>query len=333
MVRNQLASRVWWSGLDTVGMADLRRRILSRRRATTDHAEWDCHPRPSTSRVRYCATEAVHPSPDDIYCRRLVPSWSEPNAGSDLANVKSKATKVDGGWILDGQKTWTTRGSFCTHLFGLFRSDGGQNRHKGLTYLLVPLDTPGISVRGFNRLDGDEGFAEVFFDSAFLPDELAYGSPVLGEVNAGWMVAMSSTTSERGLTLRSPGRFISTADNLLELWRNNDGAVRSPHLAPRLADAWMKAEAYRLQTLQTASASIDGVQPGAETSLVKLWWSELDIELHELALDVLGPEAEIDHAWSRGWQFSLSGPIYAGTNEIQRNIAAERLLGLPRSGS
>ena len=260
---------------------------------------------------------------EDLWCQ----GWSEPNAGSDLASLKSKATRVDGGWRLNGQKTWTTRGAFCTHLFGLFRTDPESARHKGLSYLLVPLDLDGITVRGFSRLDGDEGFAEVFFEDAFVPDELAYGSPVLGGTDGGWGVAMATTSSERGLTLRSPGRFTAAAERLLELWRERGG---SPLLRDRIISAWMKAEAYRVQTLQTVTNTVEGRPAGAETSLVKLWWSELDVELHEVAMDLLGPDAELEGPWSKGWQFSLSGPIYAGTNEVQRNIAAERVLGLPR---
>ena len=117
---------------------------------------------------------------EDLWCQ----GWSEPDAGSDLAAVSSRARRVDGGWVLDGQKTWTTRGAFCTHLFGLFRSDPASERHKGLTYLLVPLDTPGVTVRGFGRLDGDEGFAEVFFDEAFVADDAVPGGVVLGEAGA-----------------------------------------------------------------------------------------------------------------------------------------------------
>ncbi len=259
---------------------------------------------------------------EDLWCQ----GWSEPNAGSDLASVTSKARKVDGGWVLDGQKTWTTRGAFCTHLFGLFRTDPESARHKGLTYLLVPLDTPGVTVRGFGRLDGDEGFAEVFFDDAFLPDDAVPGGVVLGEPEGGWAVAMATAGSERGLTLRSPGRFVVTAERLVALAdERGDAALRR-----RAATAWMHAEAYQLQTLQTVTKLAAGAKAGAEASLTKLWWSELDIELHEIALDLLGPDAELEGPWSKGWQFSLSGPIYAGTNEIQRNIAAERLLGLPR---
>jgi alkylation response protein AidB-like acyl-CoA dehydrogenase len=258
----------------------------------------------------------------DLWCQ----GWSEPNAGSDLASVTSRARRVDGGWVLDGQKTWTTRGAFCTHLFGLFRTDPDSARHKGLTYLLVPLDTPGVTVRGFGRLDGDEGFAEVFFDEAFLPDDAVPGGVVLGEPEGGWAVAMATAGSERGLTLRSPGRFLATAERLLALAAERGDVT----LRRRAATAWMHADAYQQQTLQTVTKLAAGAKAGAEASLTKLWWSELDIELHEIALDLLGPDAELDGPWSKGWQFSLSGPIYAGTNEIQRNIAAERLLGLPR---
>jgi alkylation response protein AidB-like acyl-CoA dehydrogenase len=256
----------------------------------------------------------------DLWCQ----GWSEPNAGSDLAGVASRARRVDGGWVLDGQKTWTTRGAFCTHLFGLFRSDPDSERHRGLTYLLVPLDTPGVTVRGFGRLDGDEGFAEVFFDEAFLADDAVPGGVLLGEEGGGWGVAMATAGSERGLTLRSPGRFLATAERLLGEVRARGGAV-DPVVRRRAVEAWMKAEAYQLQTLQTVTRLAEGGKAGAEASLTKLWWSELDVELHEVALDLLGPDAELEGPWSKGWQFSLSGPIYAGTNEIQRNIAAERL--------
>ncbi|WP_018505012.1 acyl-CoA dehydrogenase family protein [Parafrankia discariae] len=261
---------------------------------------------------------------DDLWCQ----GWSEPNAGSDLASLTSAARRVDGGWVLDGQKTWTTRGAFCTHLFGLFRTVAGSTRHHGLSYLLVPLDTPGVTVRGFGRLDGDEGFAEVFFDQAFLADEAVPGGVVLGEPGNGWAVAMATAGSERGLTLRSPGRFLATANRLAGLLAERGGG--DAVLRRRVADAWMKAEAYQLHTLRAVTFLAAGEQAGPEASLSKLWWSELDVELHETALDLLGPDAERDGPWSRGWQFSLSGPIYAGTNEVQRNIAAERLLGLPR---
>jgi alkylation response protein AidB-like acyl-CoA dehydrogenase len=258
-------------------------------------------------------------SAQDLWCQ----GWSEPGSGSDLASLTSRADKVDGGWKLNGQKTWTTRGAFCTHLFGLFRTDPEAQRHKGLTYFLLPLDTPGVTVRGFARLDGDEGFAEVFFDDAFVPD-----SAVLGGVGQGWSVAMATTGSERGLTLRSPGRYTATVTRLIELAREGQPGET---LRQRLAQAWIDAEAYRLFTLKQVSDEQRGQSRVGESSLTKLFWSEMDIRLHELGLDILGPEAELEGPWSKGFQFSLSGPIYAGTNEVQKNIVAERLLGLPRA--
>ncbi|MGH9209520.1 MAG: acyl-CoA dehydrogenase family protein [Acidimicrobiales bacterium] len=294
---------------------------------------------------------------EDLWCQ----GWSEPNAGSDLAGIRALAVRTDGGWVLNGQKTWTTRGAFCTHLFGLFRTDPEAERHRGLSYLLVPLTGPGVTVRGFGRLDGDEGFAEVFFEDAFLADDAVPGGVVLGEVGQGWSVAMATTGSERGLTLRSPGRFLATAERLIELyWQRESragadarastavsaaGAGRADHaeqvnartsrsnsssLRDRVVDGWMRAEAYSLFTLDTVTRLVGGATMGAESSVNKIWWSELDCDLHQIALDLLGPDAELEGAWSKGWQFALSGPIYAGTNEIQRNIAAERVLGLPR---
>jgi alkylation response protein AidB-like acyl-CoA dehydrogenase len=260
---------------------------------------------------------------DDLWCQ----GWSEPNAGSDLASLTCRAERVEGGWVLNGQKTWTTRGAFCTHMFGLFRTDPDQQRHRGLSYLMVPLDADGVAVRGFGRLDGDEGFAEVFFDNAFIADHAIPGGIVLGEVDNGWRVAMATTGSERGLTLRSPGRFTSATARLIALAES----VAGDRIDTDLADIWMRAEAYRLFTLQTVAQLADGGSIGAESSINKIWWSELDVALNELALDLLGPEAELEQPWSKAYQFALSGPIYAGTNEIQRNIAAERLLGLPRN--
>jgi alkylation response protein AidB-like acyl-CoA dehydrogenase len=261
---------------------------------------------------------------EETWCQ----GWSEPNAGSDLAGIQSKAVRDEagGGWRLSGQKTWTTRGAFCTHLFGLFRSDPEAERHHGLTYFLVDLATPGVTVRGVERLDGDEGFAEVFLDDVFVPD-----AGVLGEPNQGWAVAMATTGSERGLTLRSPGRFLATAQRLIDLYH---ALGDDPRLRDRIVAAYVDAEAYRWQTFWTVTKLVEGVHAGAESSMVKVFWSELDVRLHELALEMLGPYADLldgdNAAWMKGYEFSLAGPIYAGTNEIQRNVIAERVLGMPR---
>ncbi len=245
--------------------------------------------------------------------------WSEPNSGSDLASVRAKAERVEGGWKLSGQKTWCTRGAFCDWMFGLFRSDPEQSRHRGLSYFMVPLDQPGVTVREVARLDGDGGFAEVFLDEVFAPD-----TDLIGEAHQGWKVAMATTSSERGLTLRSPGRFMAAAERLVELYKSNP----VPGLRDRVTQAWMDAQAYRWQTYRTVARMQARESIGAESSLTKIFWSELDVEIHELAMELKGGEA--DEAWMKGFQFALAGPIYAGTNEIQRNIIARRVLGLPR---
>jgi alkylation response protein AidB-like acyl-CoA dehydrogenase len=256
--------------------------------------------------------------------------WSEPGAGSDLAALRSRADRDEArsGWRLNGQKTWSTRAAYADWMFGLFRTDPESSRHHGLTYLLVPLDADGVTVRPIRQLDGDPGFAEVFFDDVFVPDD-----QVLGEIGQGWSVAMSTTTSERGLTLRSPGRFTAAADRLLDLARRTPDA--SARIVDDAVDAWLDADAYRLYVLDTALRALAGQQIGAESSANKLFWSDLDVRIHDSALRLLGPQGLLtegaDASWLDGYLFSLAGPIYAGTNEIQRNLVAERVLGLPRN--
>lgn len=251
-------------------------------------------------------------------------AWSEPGAGSDLAALTSRAVRTAGGWLLTGQKTWSSRAAFADRAFGLFRSDPGAPKpHQGLTYLMFDLRAPGVTVRPIGRLDGKPAFAELFLDEVFVPDE-----DVIGEPGRGWRIAMSTAGNERGLTLRSPGRFLAAANRLLGLWRAR-GAPESA--AARVADAVVGARAYQLFTYAAAARVLDGESLGPESSLNKVFWSELDLALHETALDLLGAEGEsADSPWSEGYVFSLAGPIYAGTNEIQRDIIAERLLGLPK---
>ncbi|ADJ45173.1 acyl-CoA dehydrogenase [Amycolatopsis mediterranei S699] len=249
-------------------------------------------------------------------------AWSEPEAGSDIAALRSTAVRTDGGWLLSGQKTWSSRASFADRAFGLFRTDREAERHHGLTYFMADLRAEGVTVRPIPQLDGEAGFAEIFFDEVFVPDE-----DVIGEVGQGWRVAMTTANNERGLSLRSPGRFLAAADRLVDLWRDH-GA--SPSTRDRVADAWIGARAYQLYTFGTVSRLAEGGELGPESSVNKLFWSHLDVELHETALDVLGPAAETDRAWVDGYLFSLAGPIYGGTDQIQRNTIAERLLKLPR---
>ncbi|MFE9842963.1 acyl-CoA dehydrogenase family protein [Streptomyces goshikiensis] len=253
-------------------------------------------------------------------------AWSEPEAGSDLASLTSRAVRAEGGWLLSGHKTWSSRAAFADRAFGIFRSDpAAAKAHHGLTYLMFDLRAPGVTVRPIGRLDGKPAFAELFLEEVFVPDE-----DVIGEPGQGWRIAMSTTGNERGLTLRSPGRFLAAADRLVSLWREA-GDPADTALRDRVADAVVGARAYQLFTWANASRFAAGEAIGAESSLNKVFWSRYDIALHETALDLLGADAELARgAWAEPWVFSLAGPIYAGTNEIQRDIIAERLLGLPK---
>lgn len=267
-------------------------------------------------------------SGEEIWCQ----GWSEPDAGSDLAGIRSRAVRSPSGdgWLLTGQKTWASRGAFAEWCFGLFRTDPGAERHRGLTYFLVELSTPGVTVRPIPQLDGETGFAELFFDEVFVPD-----SQVLGDVGSGWSVAMATAGSERGLSLRSPARYTEAANRLIDLYAEQlaTDPVRAARSADAVAQAWMDAETYRLSTFWTACRVLDGGSVGPEASANKIHWSETDLAIHRAALGLLGAEAErTDRGpWLDGYLFALAGPIYAGTNEIQRNVVAERMLGLPRS--
>ncbi|MGO1119254.1 acyl-CoA dehydrogenase family protein [Rhodovibrionaceae bacterium A322] len=261
-------------------------------------------------------------------------AWSEPGAGSDLASLRCSARRDGDHYVISGQKTWSTRAAFADWCFGLFRSDPDSEKHRGLTFLLLPLHSPGITLRPIPQLDGKPGFAEIFFDDVRVPVENR-----LGAEGDGWKIAMSTAGFERGLLLRSPARFQRSAEKLIALFQAHRDRV-SPDLEARVIDCWRKAEAYNIATYKTACHLAAGGKIGAEASCNKIFWSELDRELHETALEILGPLAEVrsetlasdplQHDWLGGYLFSLAGPIYAGTNEIQRNIVAERVLGLPR---
>ncbi|MEE2853370.1 MAG: acyl-CoA dehydrogenase family protein [Actinomycetota bacterium] len=252
-------------------------------------------------------------------------AWSEPESGSDLASLRSTATQTDGGWLLNGQKIWSSRAPFAERGFGLFRSDPGAERHNGLTYFMFDLKAEGVTVRPIVQLGGDTGFGEIFLDDVFVPDEDVIGTP-----HEGWRAAMSTSSNERGMSLRSPARFLATAERLVRLWKDSGSPAA---FADRVADGWIKAQAYRLQTFETVTRLALGGELGAESSVTKVFWSDLDVELHQAALDLLAADGELAGRWTEGLLFALGGPIYAGTNEIQRNIISERLLGLPREKS
>ncbi len=262
--------------------------------------------------------------------------WSEPNAGSDMANIQATAVLEGDEYVINGQKTWASRGAFAHWLFGMFRTEPDSKRHNGLTFILCPLDAPGVTVRPIDKLSGKAAFAEVFFDNARVKAENR-----LGPSGEGWSVAMATAGFERGLMLRSPARFQNTARKLVELYRETEaqGEYIDARVRDEVARCWADAEAYTLNTYQTVSRLLAGGKIGAEASLNKIFWSELDIKMHELALELLGARGELLPSapaakgvgeWLDGYIFALAGPIYAGTNEVQRNIIAERILGLPR---
>ena len=261
-------------------------------------------------------------------------AWSEPGAGSDMAAISSKAVRDGDHYVISGQKTWSSRAAFADWGFGIFRTDPESKRHKGLTFILFDLNSPGIVRRPIRQLHGDTGFAELFFDEVRVPVE----NRLAGE-GEGWNVAMATAGFERGLMLRSPGRFQATAKRLVELYREHE-AQASPAAREAVLQAWLGAQAYAWNTYAVASKIMAGGKIGAEASLNKIFWSELDRAMHRTAMQLLGAHAELKrfangaiNQWLEGYIFSLSGPIYAGSNEVQRNIVAERLLGLPRVGA
>lgn len=261
-------------------------------------------------------------------------AWSEPGAGSDMAAIQSKAVRDGDHYVITGQKTWSSRAAFADWGFGIFRTDPESKRHKGLTFILFDLNSPGITRRPIRQLHGDTGFAELFFDEVRVPVE----NCLAGE-GQGWNVAMATAGFERGLMLRSPGRFQATAKRLVELYRAHE-AEASPAAREAVIQAWGAAQAYAYNTYAVASKIMAGGKIGAEASLNKIFWSELDRSMHRTAMQILGAHAELKrfgngqiNQWLEGYIFSLSGPIYAGSNEVQRNIIAERLLGLPRVGA
>jgi alkylation response protein AidB-like acyl-CoA dehydrogenase len=265
---------------------------------------------------------------DDIWAQ----AWSEPGAGSDLAGVRATATRDGDHYILNGQKIWSSRAAFADWAFGLFRAPGSE-RHKGMSLVLFPLDAPGVTRRPIARMDGKLVFAEIFLDNVRVPV-----TDRLGDEGQGWHVCMATAGFERGLMLRSPARYQVAAAKLIALYETYKASLPAS-IADRVAQSWMDADAYALSIYSTASRLTAGGTIGPESSTNKIFWSEMDIALTQTAMDILGARAEllpgvpdaVDAGdWLEDYLFALSGPIYAGSNEIQRNIIAERMLGLPR---
>ncbi|MEU8627767.1 acyl-CoA dehydrogenase family protein [Streptomyces sp. NPDC048669] len=264
---------------------------------------------------------------EELWCQ----GYSEPDAGSDLANVRTRAVRDGGDWVVTGQKIWTSLAHEAQWCFVVARTEPGSSRHRGLSYLLVPLDGTGVEIRPIAQLTGTSEFNEVFFDGA-----RTRAGHIVGAPGDGWRVAMATLGFERGVsTLGQQVGFRRELETLIALARRN-GAAEDPLIRDRLARAWTGLETIRCNALRMLDGVTAGA-PGPEASIGKIFWATWHRELGELAMSVLGAGGmtaagepyELDD-WQRLFLFSRSDTIYAGSNEIQRNIIAERVLGLPK---
>jgi alkylation response protein AidB-like acyl-CoA dehydrogenase len=265
---------------------------------------------------------------EEIWCQ----GYSEPNAGSDLANVQTRAERDGDDWVLNGQKVWTSGAAWSDWCFVVCRTDPDpKTRHRGLSYILCPMDQPGVEVRPIVQMTGDAEFSEVFFNDARTPAE-----NLVGEVNGGWAVSMGTLNFERGAsTLGQQMSFQNELDEIIRVAKEN-GKAEDPLIRQRIADAWIGLRIQRYNALRTLSAA-EGAEPGRESMITKIFWATWHRDLGKLAMDVLGAESEIaegaPYALSqlqRMYLFTRSDTIYAGSNQIQRNIISERALGMPR---
>jgi alkylation response protein AidB-like acyl-CoA dehydrogenase len=259
--------------------------------------------------------------------------FSEPDAGSDLASVRTSARRTGGGWLLEGTKVWTSYAQFADWGICLARSDPEAPRHRGLSFFVVDMRAPGVEVRPLVQVTGEAEFNEVVLDGVAVPDD-----QLVGEAGQGWAVAGSTLSHERGV---NPRQLVIHLQHLEELLRTaaTTGAFDDSRLRRRLAQAYVEVRLFQLHNWRSLSRLERGLEPGPEGSALKLYWSEMSKRLHALALDVLGPAAPLwqgaegnpgDGSWQRAWLYYQASSIFAGTNEIQRNVIAERVLGLPR---
>jgi alkylation response protein AidB-like acyl-CoA dehydrogenase len=269
-------------------------------------------------------------SGEDVYCQ----GFSEPGHGSDLAGLETRGV-IDGDEIVvTGQKVWTSGASDANMIFVLCRTAPDQPRHKGISYVLMPLADNGFTIRTIRQISGATGFCEVFIDGARAP-----AANIIGGVNNGWRVAMTTLTSERGAG--STTQYLPYERqfwDLAELARSL-GRDRDPVLRQQLAWAYSQVQIMRYNGLRTMGALMAGRQPGLEAMIGKLFWSEYNKRLGEVAMDLIGPDATLRpdgdgyalSPWQELFLHSRAGTIYAGTSEIQKNIIAERGLGLPKA--
>ena len=267
----------------------------------------------------------------EIWCQL----FSEPEAGSDLAALATRADRVDGGWELTGQKVWTSYAQFARWGICLARTDSDAPKHRGISYLVVDMEADGIEIRPLVQLTGEAEFNEVFLDSVFVPDD-----HLLGGLNQGWAVANTTLAHERGTNFPFKEQVVHEVflDDLYDL-ASELGALDSPETADALAQSYVDLRVLRLHNWRTLSRLAEGAEPGPESSWIKLQWTEMTQHLSETALGVLGAAGPLDAGatgvpgdggWQRQWLWSQAASIAGGTSEIQRDIIANRILGLPR---
>ena len=264
---------------------------------------------------------------EELWCQ----GYSEPNAGSDLANVQTKAVLDGDQWVVTGQKVWTSLAEWSDWCFVVCRTEADAPNHQALSYLLVPMKQDGIEIVPIVQMTGTSEFSEVFFDGARTD-----AANIVGKPGEGWKVAMGTLAFERGAsTLGQQHLFENELGRIVEIAKTN-GAANDPVMRQRIADAWIGLRIMRYNALRTLFAG-DRAELGREAMITKLYWATWHRDLGKLAMDVLGPEAELAESapyeldgMQRMFLFSRSDTIYAGTNQIQRNIIGERALGLPR---
>jgi len=263
---------------------------------------------------------------EEMWCQ----GYSEPGAGSDLSNVRTKAVLENGQWIIGGQKIWTSLAQFSDWCFVICRTTPGSQGREGLSYLLVPMDQPGVEIRPIRQMTGDEEFNEVFFDGAVTAEANIVGAP-----GDGWQVAMGTLSFERGVsTLAQQMHFRNELNDIIRI-ANDNGQAKNPLIRQKIAKSWRGLQTMRASALRMLSGADTGALTGPQYTY-KIYWASWHRELGELAMDVMGQAGEVvgpDYEMNelnRMYLFSRSDTIYAGTNQIQRNLIAERALALPK---
>ena len=265
----------------------------------------------------------------EVWCQ----GFSEPGSGSDLASLRTKATRDNGHFVVNGQKVWSSFAHIADWCILLVRTDPDAKKHQGITYLLVDMHSDGVDVRPLNQMSGEPEFNEIFFNEVRVPVE-----NVLGEVNAGWGVAMTTLLHERGTLGFALTSRLEVAMNKIVTLARETGAERDPLIRDRIARHWVELQGLKFTNYRALTTLVKTGVPGPEGSIAKLFWSESNQRLTKLALEIMGPRAQLsgdEGIWDGYWQYqqlrSRGNTIEAGTSEVLRNIIAERVLGLPRS--